>query len=61
MDFCGNDAPLLWMLHQRGWDLHSLRKRESETEKALRVERELRQVAEQKLSYLESKMWGRQA
>lgn len=36
MDVCGNDAPLLWMLHQRGYDLNSLRKRETETEKKLR-------------------------
>ena len=36
MDVCGNDAPLLWMLHQRGYDLASLRKRESETERKLR-------------------------
>jgi hypothetical protein len=40
MDFCGNDAPLLWMLHARGYDLASLRKRESETEKELRIARE---------------------
>lgn len=37
MDACGNDAPILWMLHQRGWDLNSLRKRETETERALRL------------------------
>lgn len=36
MDICGNDAPLLWMLHQRGYDLNSLRKRESENEKRIR-------------------------
>jgi plasmid maintenance system antidote protein VapI len=36
MDVCGNDAPLLWMLHTRGYDLASLRKRETETEKKLR-------------------------
>jgi hypothetical protein len=40
MDACGNDAPLLWMLHQRGYDLHSLRRRESETERLLRLARE---------------------
>lgn len=40
MDLCGNDAPLLWMLHQRGYDLHSLRRRETETEKLLRMARE---------------------
>jgi plasmid maintenance system antidote protein VapI len=35
MDACGNDAPLLWMLHQRGYDLASVRKRKSELEKKL--------------------------
>lgn len=43
MDICGNDAPLLWMLHQRGYDLKSLRKRESELE---RENRELREQLE---------------
>jgi hypothetical protein len=37
MDVCGNDAPLLWMLHARGYDMHSLRRRETETEKRLRL------------------------
>lgn len=36
MDFCGNDAPLLWMLHARGYDITSLRRMESETERKLR-------------------------
>lgn len=40
MDACGNDAPLLWMLTQRGYDLHSVRKRESETERVNRALRE---------------------
>jgi hypothetical protein len=40
MDICGNEAPLLWMLHQRGFDLHSVRKLESETEKQNRHLRE---------------------
>ena len=40
MDLCGNDAPLLWMLHARGYDITSLRKRESETEKQNRLLRE---------------------
>jgi plasmid maintenance system antidote protein VapI len=40
MDLCGNDAPLLWMLHQRGYDLGSLRKRETETERENRLLRE---------------------
>ncbi|MHB1176100.1 MAG: hypothetical protein ACYCZJ_13355 [Sulfuriferula sp.] len=41
MDTCGNDAPLLWMLHQRGYDLYSPRKRETETEQKLRETQEL--------------------
>jgi hypothetical protein len=40
MDVCGNDAPLLWMLHQRGYDLHSIRRRETETERENRLLRE---------------------
>lgn len=40
MDVCGNDAPLMWMLHARGYDLNSLRKRESELERELRQARE---------------------
>lgn len=40
MDECGNHAPVLWMLHDLGYDLHSLRKRESETERELRLARE---------------------
>ena len=40
MDACGNDAPVLWMLHQRGYDLASVRRLESETEKENRRLRE---------------------
>ena len=40
MDLCGNDAPLFWMLHARGYDINSMRKRETETERELRVARE---------------------
>lgn len=40
MDFCGNDAPALWMVHARGYDLASLHKRETETEKENRMLRE---------------------
>jgi transcriptional regulator with XRE-family HTH domain len=40
MDACGNDAPLLWMLHARGYDLHSVRKLETETEAQNRLLRE---------------------
>ena len=40
MDVCGNDTPVLWMAHQRGYDLHAMRKRESELERELRLSRE---------------------
>ncbi len=40
MDVCGNDAPLMWMLHRRGYDITSIRKRETLLEKSLREERE---------------------
>lgn len=59
MDYCGNDAPLLWMLHARGYDLSSLRKQESETEKLLRIEREARAKAEEKVRLLTEVISGR--
>jgi hypothetical protein len=40
LDRMGNDIPLLWMLHQRGYDVHSLRKRETELERELRETQE---------------------
>lgn len=40
MDVCGNDAPLLWMNYARGYDITSLRRRETETEKENRLLRE---------------------
>lgn len=40
MDVCGNDAPLLWMCHARGWDLAAMRKKETELEAKLREAKE---------------------
>ena len=40
MDECGNHAPVLWMLHDLGYDLNSLRVRESETERENRMLKE---------------------
>lgn len=40
IDRCGNDAPVLWQMQQRGWDLTSLRRRETEIERQLREARE---------------------
>lgn len=59
MDTCGNDAPLLWMNHQRGYDLYSMRKRQTETERALDIERNARLAAEEKLRFLTGVMQGR--
>ncbi len=33
MDHCGNDAPVMWMLHDRGYDLYGVRRKESSLEK----------------------------
>lgn len=41
MDACGNEAPLIWLNYNRGYDPASLRKRETE------VERQLREVHEE--------------
>lgn len=40
MDKCGNDAPVLWMIHRRGYDLNSLRRLESDVERENRLLRE---------------------
>lgn len=59
MDVCGNDAPLLWMLHQRGYDLHSLRRLESETERELRQAREQLEAERVKVRVLTDALNGR--
>ncbi|MDP3625031.1 MAG: hypothetical protein Q8S12_00425 [Hydrogenophaga sp.] len=41
MDHCGNDAPVLWMAHSRGYDLSAMRRVETQ------LERENRQLREQ--------------
>lgn len=40
MDVCGNDAPLFWMLQARGYDLSSIRLRETELQRENRLLRE---------------------
>lgn len=59
MDYCGNDAPLLWMLHQRGYDLHSLRKLESETQRQLRLANEALTKEREKSALLSELLQGR--
>jgi plasmid maintenance system antidote protein VapI len=40
MDAFGNDAPVLWMAHDRGYELTAMRKRETELQARLRVANE---------------------
>jgi hypothetical protein len=40
MDLCGNEAPLLWLVNARGYDIASLRRRETELERELREAKE---------------------
>jgi hypothetical protein len=61
MDRCGNDAPLLWMIEQRGYDLHSLRKVETDTERRLRVSDEALQAERAKNKVLLEALSGRAA
>jgi len=56
MDICANEAPLFWLARQRGYNLTPM---ESETERQLRIERELRAKAEERLAYLETIVRGR--
>lgn len=42
MDACGNHVPVLWQVHQCGYDLSSLRRQESELERRLRLAEEER-------------------
>jgi hypothetical protein len=59
MDFCGNDAPLLWMLHARGYELTSVKKRETEWERRARIAEERALKAEEKVRLLSEVMSGR--
>lgn len=61
MDRCGNDAPLFWMLHQRGYDLYGIRKRETETERRLRQAEEALQAAQAANKVLVDALHGRTA
>jgi len=57
-DLYGNDAPILWMLHRRGWDLNSLRKLETETERQLREAREEISQLKHDKRVLAEALWG---
>lgn len=34
-DICGNEAPLIWQMHSRGYDWHSVRQKQTEMERKL--------------------------
>jgi hypothetical protein len=61
MDECGNDAPILWMLLRRGYDMRSLRKRETELEQKLREAQEALAHSEMKNRVLVVALSGRAA
>lgn len=61
MDVAGNEAPLLWLLHSRGYDIRSLRKRETETEQLLREAREALATERLKNAVLVEALTGRAA
>jgi len=61
MDAAGNEAPLLWLLHSRGYDLRSLRQRETETQQKLREVTEALDAERLKTKILIDAMHGRGA
>lgn len=61
MDFCGNDAPLLWMNHDRGYDLASIRRRETELERRIRELEEQNQMLQHDKRVLTEALHGRVA
>jgi|SRR6185312_5305245 len=61
MDLCGNEAPLIWLTHARGYDPRSLRKLESETERHLREAREALDAERMKVRVLTAALRGENA
>ncbi len=59
MDLCANEAPLLWLLHARGYEASSLRRRESETERQLRAARDALEMERMRVRVLTDALHGR--
>jgi hypothetical protein len=59
MDIAGNEAPMLWLLHSRGYDITVLRQCESETERRARLAEERAHKAEEKCRVLMEAIGGR--
>lgn len=61
MDIAENEAPMLWLVHSRGYDITVLRHRETETERRLRLAEERAHAAEAKVRVLTEAISGRVA
>jgi hypothetical protein len=59
MDKAGNEVPMLWLLHSRGYDITVLRKQETETERRARAAEERAARAEEKCRVLMEAIGGR--
>jgi hypothetical protein len=58
MDKAENEAPMLWLLHSRGYDITTLRHVETETERKLRLAEERAKTAEMKVRVLTEALRG---
>jgi hypothetical protein len=56
MDLCGNEAPLIWLARQRGYELVQI---ESETQRLLSAERAAREKVEDENRVLREVLQGR--
>lgn len=61
MDIAENEAPLLWLLHSRHYDITTLRHIETETERKLRLANARAEQAEMKVRVLTEALHGRVA
>jgi hypothetical protein len=59
MDMAENEAPMLWLLYSRGYDITALHQRETETERELRVTKERLAAVEAANMVLVNAMNGR--
>jgi len=59
MDLAGNEAPLMWLAHSRGYDITNLKHVETEMERRLRVANERAEKAELKVRVLTEALTGK--
>ena len=60
-DLAANETPLMWLVYSRGYDIASLRQRETEVERELRLAREALASERMKNKVLVEALNGRQA